>query len=116
VFCVVGGAEPGGASGSQGGRRQDEGTWITFGTTLDLVWNHFGSMCVLWVVGAEPGGAGGSKSLVGGLTPLDPLNPPISSLNLGWSKGGPIFSSTYPPKYFLIFQTLVQPFQYLTQK
>jgi hypothetical protein len=48
---------------------------------------------------------------VGALTPLNPLNPPISSLNLGYPKGGPIFSSTYPTKYFLIFQTLVQPLQ-----
>jgi hypothetical protein len=48
---------------------------------------------------------------VGGLTPLDPLNPPIYSINLGYPKVGPIMSCKYPTKYLFIFQTLVEPFQ-----
>jgi hypothetical protein len=42
---------------------------------------------------------------------LNPLNPPIFSLNLGYPKVGPIMSLKYPTKYFFIFQTLVEPFQ-----
>jgi hypothetical protein len=47
----------------------------------------------------------------GALNPLSPLNPPISSLNLGYPKVGPIMSLKYTTKYLFIFQTLVEPFQ-----
>jgi hypothetical protein len=47
----------------------------------------------------------------GALNPLNPLNPPIFSLNLGYPKVGPIMSLKYPTKYLFIFQTLVKPFQ-----